>query len=152
MSIKYKDDEGNFKEIKIKTKDSLPIGTIVDYDGDTVPDGYEEVEDSSILWKNLNPTEEFESQTVNLSDSNYKYYEVIFLLINNGGSTCSSGKVPKNNLAYLNYVGGTGTLLAFKREVSSKTANTITFGDATRINTNATENTRCVPVSVIGYY
>lgn len=50
MSIKYKDSEGNFTEIKIKTKDSLPVGTIVDYDGNTVPDGYEEVEDTNKIY------------------------------------------------------------------------------------------------------
>ena len=50
MGIKYKDSEGNFKEIKIKTKDSLPVGTIVDYDGNTVPDGYEEVEDTNNIY------------------------------------------------------------------------------------------------------
>ena len=50
MSIKYRDSEGNFQEIKIKTKDSLPVGTIVDYDGNTVPDGYEEVEDTNNIY------------------------------------------------------------------------------------------------------
>ena len=30
--------------------DSLPIGTIVEYEGDTVPDGYEEVEDEGEIY------------------------------------------------------------------------------------------------------
>ena len=31
----------------LEAGDALPIGTIVDYDGDTVPDGYEEISDYS---------------------------------------------------------------------------------------------------------
>ena len=31
----------------LESGDALPIGTIVDYDGDTVPDGYEEISDYS---------------------------------------------------------------------------------------------------------
>lgn len=36
-----------YKEVRIKPGgDTLPIGTIVKYDGDTVPEGYEEVEET----------------------------------------------------------------------------------------------------------
>ena len=40
MKYKYNDQ---WKEVTVKAGDTLPIGTIVDYDGDTVPSGYEEV-------------------------------------------------------------------------------------------------------------
>lgn len=44
--MKYKDpNTGELKDIYVKASDTLPIGTVVEYDGDTVPDGYEEVED-----------------------------------------------------------------------------------------------------------
>lgn len=37
-------ETGEYKELRIKPGgDTLPIGTIVEYDGDTVPEGYEEV-------------------------------------------------------------------------------------------------------------
>lgn len=45
--MKY-NDNGTVKNIVVKAGDTLPIGTIVDYDGDTIPDGYEEVEDYSL--------------------------------------------------------------------------------------------------------
>lgn len=43
--MKYKHN-GEWKELKIKPFDSLPINSIIEYDGDTVPEGYEEVEPS----------------------------------------------------------------------------------------------------------
>ena len=40
MKNKYNDQ---WKDLTVKAGDTLPVGTIVDYDGDTVPAGYEEV-------------------------------------------------------------------------------------------------------------
>ena len=43
MGMKYKDPStGQLKELSLKAADTLPIGTIVDYDGETVPEGWEE--------------------------------------------------------------------------------------------------------------
>ena len=39
--MKYKDENGNWIDIHVKAIDSLPIGTILDYDGEEIPDGYE---------------------------------------------------------------------------------------------------------------
>ena len=40
--MKYRDPvTGEFKDITVKASDTLPIGTIVDYDGTTVPSGWE---------------------------------------------------------------------------------------------------------------
>lgn len=49
MKYKYNNE---WKDLTVKAGDTLPIGTIVDYDGDTVPTGYEEVE-NTILRKEL---------------------------------------------------------------------------------------------------
>jgi len=43
MKYKY---NNQWKDLTVKAGDTLPIGTIVDYDGDTVPTGYEEVEET----------------------------------------------------------------------------------------------------------
>lgn len=44
MGMKYKDPvTGQLKELSLKAADTLPIGTVVEYDGETVPDGWEEV-------------------------------------------------------------------------------------------------------------
>ena len=40
--MKY-NDNGEYKDIYIKTFDTLPVGTEVDYDGETVPTGWSEI-------------------------------------------------------------------------------------------------------------
>lgn len=41
----YDKETQTYKEVRIKPGgDTLPIGTIVEYDGDSIPEGYEEVE------------------------------------------------------------------------------------------------------------
>lgn len=47
--MKY-NDNGTVKEIVVKSGDTLPIGTIVEFDGNTIPDGYEEVEDKGEIY------------------------------------------------------------------------------------------------------
>lgn len=44
--MKY-NDNGEYKDIYIKTFDTLPVGTEVDFDGETVPDGWSEIQDYS---------------------------------------------------------------------------------------------------------
>lgn len=44
--MKY-NDNGTYKDIYLKTFDTLPVGSEVDYDGQTVPSGWEEVTDMS---------------------------------------------------------------------------------------------------------
>lgn len=44
--MKYNDD-GTIKEVKVKTFDTLPVGSEVDYDGSVVPDGWTEVTDTN---------------------------------------------------------------------------------------------------------
>lgn len=38
---------GTLETVYVKALDSMPVGTIVDYDGDTIPTGWEEVNDYS---------------------------------------------------------------------------------------------------------
>lgn len=45
--MKY-NDNGEWKDIAFKTADTLPIGTSVDYEGENVPEGWEE--DTSTDW------------------------------------------------------------------------------------------------------
>ena len=44
--MKYKHN-GEWKELKIKPFDSLPIDSIIEYNGDTIPEGYQEVGEMS---------------------------------------------------------------------------------------------------------
>jgi len=41
--MRYQDENGDFQEIYFKASDTLPIGTEVDYDGEEVPFGWEEI-------------------------------------------------------------------------------------------------------------
>lgn len=43
MKYKY---NNQWKDLTVKAGDTLPIGTIVDYDGTVIPSGYEEVEET----------------------------------------------------------------------------------------------------------
>lgn len=52
MSLKYRTSAGtsasNFTDLVVKVGDTLPIGTEVDYDGQTVPAGWQEVDDPNV--------------------------------------------------------------------------------------------------------
>lgn len=55
--MKYRDPvTGEFKDITIKVADTLPVGTIVEYDGTTIPNGWELV-DGSGTYKKIKKTE-----------------------------------------------------------------------------------------------
>jgi len=74
--MKY-NDNGTLKDIYVKAFDTLPIGTEVDYDGNTVPDGWTQVSDNRVvLYENATGTD----SEITLSDnySNYSYIEVYY--------------------------------------------------------------------------
>ena len=57
--MKYKDPKtGEYKDIFLKTGDTLPVGTIVEYDGDEVPAGYKEIPGvvASVVVSSTTPT------------------------------------------------------------------------------------------------
>lgn len=45
--MKVRNSNGELKELVIKANDSIPAGSVIDYDGDVVPEGYEQVEDKT---------------------------------------------------------------------------------------------------------
>lgn len=47
--MKVRNSKGELKEIVIKANDSIPAGSVIDFDGDVVPEGYEQVEDNKII-------------------------------------------------------------------------------------------------------
>ena len=54
-SIKYKDSTtGNMLPVSVKVGDTLPVGTEIDYDGESVPLGWEQVADGDLI---VSPTE-----------------------------------------------------------------------------------------------
>ena len=89
-------DNGTIKKIAVKAGDTLPIGTIVEVPGSTVPDGYSKVDDLSledvneevnilketkqdkikILYNDINGTTG--NVTLNDTISNYSYLEIYY--------------------------------------------------------------------------
>ena len=72
--MKY-DDNGEYKDIYVKSFDTLPVGSEVDFDGNEVPSGWTAVED--ILFSNPNGTSGTTSGTnITLSDNVANYDEI----------------------------------------------------------------------------
>ena len=60
--MKY-NDNGTIKDIVIKAGDTLPVGTVVSYDGETIPSGWEEVTEKGRLSLYKIPTVETSTAT-----------------------------------------------------------------------------------------
>lgn len=48
--MKVRNSKGELKELVIKANDSIPAGTVIDFEGDVVPEGYEQVEDKGEVY------------------------------------------------------------------------------------------------------
>lgn len=67
--MKYRDPQsGEFKDITVKVSDTLPIGAEVDYDGTTVPNGWEEIEPQVDPVENITINDFFTSSTKTITD------------------------------------------------------------------------------------
>lgn len=73
--------------------DSLPVGTIVEYDGEEIPDGYTSLSADMLLVYTLYENSSGTQSAITLNDSvaNYTYIEVIGR--NNDGNIFSTGKL-----------------------------------------------------------
>lgn len=150
--MKY-NDNGTYKDIYIKSLDTLPVGSEVDFDGNSVPDGWEEVD--NVLWTNTNMTSNFATQTITLSDSieNYDFYEIVYKVEKGTDMYVSSGKTPTNltNKTSCTYAG----YLIF-REIFTISGTSLTFNNGCYYNqygsdTYSSANNYLIPYKVIGY-
>ena len=151
---------GQFKNVYVKALDSMPVGTIVDFDGTSadIPTGWEEISDNmKILWTNPNPTANFNAQTITLSSDDYDMYEVI--CSPGSGSTAtqpyiSSGKIPKGKNYVCQYVNLTSNDLK-SRTITyvSDTSLSVAIGYNSGITSpNITQGAgHLIPQYVIGY-
>ena len=48
--MKVRNSNGELKELVIKANDSIPAGSVIDFEGDVVPEGYEKVEDKGEVY------------------------------------------------------------------------------------------------------
>jgi hypothetical protein len=69
--MKY-NDNGTWEDIYVKTFDTLPIGTEVDYDGSVVPSGWEEV--NNVLYENNSGAGKTANITLNDDVDNYEWF------------------------------------------------------------------------------
>lgn len=102
----------------------------------------------TILWENLDTTSSFSAQTVTLSESlsNYDKYEIIF----KQGSGSSDLRVLSTGIIPTLY----GTILSYAvnnryRLVDVPNGNQINFQSG--MNNNSVDNTKCLPLYIIGY-
>ena len=103
---KYNDNVGGLLQVggqKIESSDTLPIGAIVDYDGNTAPEGYEEVDNTVLNEELIYNQKIYPSTTINLDMSKYKRLVIHFAQYDasNAGSTNTGGG---NNVAMLDLV------------------------------------------------
>ena len=68
--MKY-NDNGTIKDIKVKAFDTLPVGAEVDYDGTTVPDGWEEIPGGIVFPNTINIGEIVSISATNAQNNAY---------------------------------------------------------------------------------
>ena len=90
----YKDSTtGQMKPLGVKVEDTLPVGTEVDYDGQDIPEGWEEVDDTVLLAELDNNTTNTTQQFNNIDFSSYKYVQLEMFYVQGTNNKCISSKM-----------------------------------------------------------
>lgn len=77
--MKFRDSEtGEFKELYAKAADTLPVGTVVDFDGVEIPAGWEEIESDEVVLFESENGDNATTLTLTETLANYKEVEVVF--------------------------------------------------------------------------
>lgn len=125
--MKYRDSEGNLQEIYLPpTGDTLPIGSVVDYDGDTVPANWELAEDKVVLYESETGTTG--DVTLSETSANFRYLEIYF---HSDASNYASVKVDEPNgktVSLVAYNASGTTLVLYDKKVTIN-ENTITVNN-----------------------
>lgn len=150
--MKY-NDNGTYKDIYIKSFDTLPIGTEVDYDGDTAPTGWTEI--SEVITGTL----EMASPTnITGTATYYKYGRIVCIqgeLKVASGSSSAWQSYTVSNLPEIIYPLAT-TVVDCVRDVDGKimavavssTSNTLYISSRGRASLT-TDNTNVIPYTLI---
>lgn len=88
--MKVRNSKGELKELVIKANDSIPENGIIEFDGDVVPEGYEQVEEEEIvLYENQDGNNGYEIELLDtvekcaeveiygIGDNNIRIYQKI---------------------------------------------------------------------------
>ena len=133
--------------------DTLPINAIVEYDGNTVPDGWVQVsETAKILWTNPSQTSGFTPQEITFSDDDYDCYEIIYQLSLMDTRKKSTGKVPKGSGTEMIFIYNTGSVSMYISRETTYVSNTkMQIENSYDSSNGGANNNRCIPIYVIGY-
>ena len=146
--MKY-NDNGTYKDIYVKAFDTLPIGTEVDYDGNSVPTGWTQV--NTLIWENEYPTSSFSNQDIALGDT-YSKVKIVFKRKSDEDYGYVSGDIYNDNFF-------TGTLGIASNVIIQRMAKlngtTLTFAHGFSFNTYGSSSTQndgvMIPIKVYGY-
>lgn len=83
--MKY-NDNGTIKEIPVKASDTLPIGSIVEFDGDTIPDGWEVLSAAFEPFKFLGTVNTGGSNSFSLTSPDLSAYNGCYLIVATKGA------------------------------------------------------------------
>ena len=79
--MKVRNSKGELKELVIKANDSIPAGSVIEFDGDVVPEGYEQVEDNKIILYEIELLDTVEKcvevEIYGIGDNNIRIYKKI---------------------------------------------------------------------------
>lgn len=113
----------------------------------------------TVLWQNPSPSSDFNGQTVTLSDniSNYEYLAIAFTGVKSS-TTVVRAVVSVEDLGKMNItsntpdirINGTASANGYSRYVIKASDTTITFGAAYATNTQALDNSRAIPIQIVG--
>lgn len=131
--------------------ETLPVGTEVDYDGSSIPTGWQQIDEKSkILWTNSSPTSNVASgTTATLSSDDYDYLIWLYCYNTNSANTNiqKSSVCLKGKSVMMNVIGySTGGLMRRVADYTNDT--TYTFRDA--YNASNVDNSYCIPLYAIG--
>lgn len=149
-------DNGVIKQITVKSGDTLPVGTIVEFDGTTIPAGYEEVEeDKKILWVNNGSLTYFAAQNINFDFQNCDLIEMFYIDNSADTNRIKSTRIIKDKNSAIDYtsisLGGQGgfgerTITYLENGYSISSFNfTLLNGDG------GTNDTFIIPLYIVGY-
>ena len=113
----------------------------------------------TVLWQNPSPASDFTGQTVTLSDSMSNYMYLAFAFKGVKSSTVEvRAVVSVEDLGKMNItsntpdirLSGTASANGYSRYVIKASDTTITFGTAYATNTTASDNSRAIPIQIVG--
>lgn len=135
----------------VGSAESLPVGSEIDYDGATVPDGWQVVDNKiKLLWENSNPTINFSAQNITLSSSDYDL--LLFIYATNTNNTQQQSNIIKKGkgtfVSWCYYSAALRAVVSVNREINWIDNTTMQIANATSNGNSA--NDANIPIAFYG--